>query len=86
MRLFLLGLNVADDAAICDLGVLGNFVLLDEKASVSSLYAPKLLENPSNLICHALAPFEFFGTFDEVSVFLGLFCLGSDDCISCLWF
>ena len=31
VRLFLLGPNVADDAAICKLGVLGDFVPVDEK-------------------------------------------------------
>ena len=31
MRIFFLGLNVVDDAAICDLGVLGDFVYVDEK-------------------------------------------------------
>ena len=40
VRIFILGLNVADDAAICDLGVLGDFVPVDEKTSVSSLYVP----------------------------------------------
>ena len=31
VRLFLLGGNVADDATVCDLGVLGDFVPVDEK-------------------------------------------------------
>ena len=31
MRLFLIGTNVADDSVICDLGVLGDFVYVDEK-------------------------------------------------------
>ena len=31
VRLFIIGLNVADDTAICDLGALGYFVLVYEK-------------------------------------------------------
>ena len=50
MRLFLLGKNVTDDAAIYDLGVLGDFVPADEEASVSYLYVPDSLENSSNFI------------------------------------
>ena len=50
VRIFLLGPNVADDAAICDLVVLGDFVPVDEKSSVSSLYVPEPLEKSSNLI------------------------------------
>ena len=50
MRLFLLGTNVADDAAICDLGVLGDFVPMDKKTSVISLYVPDPLEKSSNII------------------------------------
>ena len=45
-----LGLNVADDAAICDLGVLGDFVPVDEKSSGSSMYIPEALEKSSNII------------------------------------
>ena len=85
VRLFLLGKNVTDDAAIYDLGVLGDFVPADEEASVSYLYVPDSLENSSNFIWHALAIFEFFRALDEVSVFLCLSCLGEDDCIISPW-
>ena len=64
MSLFLLGPNVADDVAICDLGVLGDFVPVDEKSFVSSLYVPNPLEKPSNFIQNTLAPFEFFSALD----------------------
>ena len=57
-----MGMNVAEDAEICDLEVFGGFVPVDERTSVSSLYVPKPSEKSFNLICHALAPFEFFGT------------------------
>ena len=40
VRLLLLGPNVVDDAAICDLGALGEFLPVDEKTSVSFLYFP----------------------------------------------
>ena len=50
VRLFLLGPNFADNATICDLGVLGDFVYMDERTSVSSLYVPKLLEKLFNFI------------------------------------
>ena len=82
MLLFLLGTNVTDDAALCDLGNLGDFVPVDEKTSVSSMYVPKLLEKFSNFILNTLSLFEFFGAFDEVSVFLGLYCFWEDDFIS----
>ena len=45
-----MGSNVADDAAICDLGVLEDFAPVDEKTSVSYLYVLYPLENPSNFI------------------------------------
>ena len=61
MRLFLLGKNVTDDTAICDLGSLGDFVPVNEKTSVSSLDVPYFLENPYDCIGHALAQFKFFG-------------------------
>ena len=77
-----MGTNVAYNAAICDLGVLGDFVPVDEKESVITLYVPEPLEKSSNLILHALAPFEFVGDLDELSVFLSLSCLGVDDFIS----
>ena len=48
--LFILRPNVADDAEICDLGVLGGFVPVDENASVSYLYVPDSLETLSNLV------------------------------------
>ena len=35
VRLFLLGKNVSDNVEICDFGVLGDFVPVDEEASVS---------------------------------------------------
>ena len=38
VNIFLLGLNVTYDAAICDLGVLGDFVPVDEKIIVIYLY------------------------------------------------
>ena len=50
VRLFLLGSNFADNEAICDLGVLGDFVHVDEKTSFSILYVPKLLEKLFNFI------------------------------------
>ena len=50
MRLFLLGPNVIDDVEICDLGVMGDFVTVDEKASVNSLHLPEPLEKSSNII------------------------------------
>ena len=40
VRLFLLGTNVADDAEICDLGVLGDFVPLDEKKVLFPYISP----------------------------------------------
>ena len=40
MRIFILGLNVADDAEICDLGVLGDFVPVDEKQVVVPCMSP----------------------------------------------
>ena len=45
-----MGTNVADDTAICDLDVLVEFVRVDEKTSVSSLYVPEPLEKLFNLI------------------------------------
>ena len=42
IRLFLLGPNVADDAAICDRGVLGDFVPVDEK----QVLVPCMYPNP----------------------------------------
>ena len=50
MRIFLLGTNVTGDAEICDFGVLGDFVTLDEKEIVSYLYVTYPLENSSNFI------------------------------------
>ena len=50
MRIFLLGSNVADNAAICDFGVLGDFVPVDKEESVSYLYVTDPLEKSSNLI------------------------------------
>ena len=50
VRIFLLGPNVADDAEIFDLVILGDFVPVDEKTCVSSLYVPKSLGKSSNLI------------------------------------
>ena len=50
VRLFILGPNAADDAAICELGVLGHFVPVYKKASTSSLYVSNPLGKPSNLI------------------------------------
>ena len=47
---------------ICDFGVLGDFVSVDEEASVIFLYVSNPLKNLSNLIWHALATFEFSGT------------------------
>ena len=40
VHIFLLGPNVADDASICDLSVLGDFVPADGKSIVSYLYVP----------------------------------------------
>ena len=50
VRLFLLGTNASDDVEICDIGVLGEFVSMDKKTSVSSLYVPYSLENLSDFI------------------------------------
>ena len=50
VSLFLLGPNVVDDAVICELGILGDFMPVYEKASVSSLYIPDTLKNSSNFI------------------------------------
>ena len=86
MRIFILGLNVADDMTICDLGVLGDLGPVDEKSSVSSLYVPEPLEKSPNLILYALDPFEFVVSLDYVLVLLGLSCIGADDCISSPWF
>ena len=86
MNIFLLGPNAVDNAAICDIGVIGYFVPVDEKTSVSSLYLPDPLEKSSNFILHALSPFEFLGGLDEVSIFFDLSCLGSDYCIISPWF
>ena len=61
VSIFLLRPNVADDAEICDLGVLGDFLPVDEKTSVSSLYVPKPLESSLNFIWHALTTFDFLG-------------------------
>ena len=49
VSIFLLGANVVDNMAICDLGALGYFASLDEKISVSSLCVPWSLEKASNL-------------------------------------
>ena len=38
MHIFLLGPNVADNTTICDLGALGDFMPVDEKIIVSTLY------------------------------------------------
>ena len=76
---------MVDDAEICYFGVFGDFVPVDEKSSVSSLYVSDPLEKLSNFIFHALAPFEFLRALDEVLV---LFCLsfpGEDDCIRSPW-
>ena len=86
VHLFLQGPNVADDAAICDLGVLGDFVPVDEKTSVSSLYVPNSLEKLSNLNWNSLDPFEFVRSLDNVPVLLGLSYFGEDDCVSSTWF
>ena len=86
MRLFIMGTNVADDAAICDLAFLGDFVPVYEKSSVIYLYVTEPLEMSSNNILHALDPFDFVGALDEVSVLLGLSCIRADDCISSPWF
>ena len=40
MRIFILGMDIKDDTTICDLGALGDFVLVDGKTSVSSLDVP----------------------------------------------
>ena len=45
-----MGPYVADDAAICDFGVLGDFVPVEEKMSISSLYVTNPLEKFPNLI------------------------------------
>ena len=86
MRLFIMGTNVADDAAICDLGFLGDFVPVYEKSSVIYLYVTEPLEMSSNNILHALDPFDFVGALDKVSVLLGLSCIRADDYISSPWF
>ena len=40
VHIFILRPNVADNAKIFDLGLLGEFVPVDEKKSVSSMYVP----------------------------------------------
>ena len=40
VRLFLLGTNVAENTAICDLGTLGDFLTVDETKCVSYMYVP----------------------------------------------
>ena len=50
MCLLLLGINITDDASICEVGVLGDFVPVDEEAIVSYLYVPDPWENSSNFI------------------------------------
>ena len=57
VHFFILGAYVAYNAEICDFGVLGDFVPVDEKTSVSSLYVPDPLEKISNFICHVLSLF-----------------------------
>ena len=57
MRLFLLGTDVTDDAPVCDLGALGDFVPVDGKKIVSSRGVPYASEKAAYLVGQALAPF-----------------------------
>ena len=50
LRIFLIRTNVADNAAICDFGVLVDLVPVDEEASVSPVYVPDPLEKSSDFI------------------------------------
>ena len=77
LYLFILVLDVVDDAEVCGIGALGGFVPVDEKICVSFLDVPYTLENSANLVGYTLAPFHFIGTFHEMQVFLCFFlCQG----------
>ena len=50
MHLFLLGPNVAYDAEICDLGVLGDFVPVDEKQVLVPCMSPSHCTFPCSIL------------------------------------
>ena len=76
-----MGLDVSEDAAVCDLGALGYFIPVDGKTSVSWLDVSYALRKAANTVGHDLDPFHFIGTINEVLVLLGLSRFGEDDCV-----
>ena len=72
------GPGIANNATVCDLGALGGFVPLYDKTSIISLDVLHSLYRASDLVGHALAPFQFIGTLHEVPEFKCLFCVGAD--------
>ena len=82
MCLFILGLDVTDDTAICYIGALGDFIPVDRKQSVIYLDVPYSFEKVSTIFGHDLALFQFIGDLHEVPVFLRLDFFGANECIN----
>ena len=61
MRIFLLGTNVEDDAVVCDLGVLGDFVPVDEKQVLVTYMSPSLWKSCPISFDMPLLHFSFLG-------------------------
>ena len=85
MNLFLMGPNVTNNMAICDLDALGDFVIVDEKQVLVTWMSPIPWKSRSVLLDMPFAPFQFIGAFCEILVLLGLAHFGADDCVCHYW-